>query len=260
MLTVGPNTRVFVAVEPVDMRGSFDALAGHVRRLDADPLDGLYALEDPGGALGLSGDGRLAHRRRGRAGVDKFRCWLLAVVEGDLPRSAPVIGVATFDLRHCHGLTRVAHYPDLSVDNNAAELALRRHATVCFASLFAGSEEGAHRWAAVLGVERRAQKHRLDGQADLTSLFELRGTHKARFGLSVAQLTPAADKASGCPGSLTADVPMAAGARLSGRTGWAPPGLGDRSRRGGLSQPVGDRSRQVVSTTAGSIALGKLRR
>ena len=43
MLTPGPNTRIFVALDPVDMRGSFDALAGHVRRLHADPLDGhLY--------------------------------------------------------------------------------------------------------------------------------------------------------------------------------------------------------------------------
>ena len=43
MLTPGPNTRIFVALEPVDMRGSFDALAGHVRRLHGDPLDGhLY--------------------------------------------------------------------------------------------------------------------------------------------------------------------------------------------------------------------------
>ena len=40
MLTLGANTRVFVALDPVDMRGSFDALAGHVRRLPADPLDG----------------------------------------------------------------------------------------------------------------------------------------------------------------------------------------------------------------------------
>ena len=44
MLTLGPHTRVFVAVEPVDMRGSFDALAGHVRRLHADPLDGHVYL------------------------------------------------------------------------------------------------------------------------------------------------------------------------------------------------------------------------
>ena len=43
MLSFGPNTRIFVALDPVDMRGSFDALAGHVRRLHADPLDGhLY--------------------------------------------------------------------------------------------------------------------------------------------------------------------------------------------------------------------------
>jgi transposase len=43
MLTLPPTVRVFVAVEPIDMRGSFDALAGAVRRLDLDPVDGhLY--------------------------------------------------------------------------------------------------------------------------------------------------------------------------------------------------------------------------
>lgn len=34
---------MFVAAEPIDMRGSFDALAGAVRRLGLDPVDGhLY--------------------------------------------------------------------------------------------------------------------------------------------------------------------------------------------------------------------------
>ena len=43
MLSFAPTTRIFVALDPIDMRGSFDALAGHVRRLHADPLDGhLY--------------------------------------------------------------------------------------------------------------------------------------------------------------------------------------------------------------------------
>ena len=44
MLTLAPTTRVFVALEPVDMRGSFDALAGHVRRLRSEPLDGHLFL------------------------------------------------------------------------------------------------------------------------------------------------------------------------------------------------------------------------
>jgi transposase len=43
MLTVGPGVRVFVGIEPVDMRGSFDSLAGAARRLGLDPVDGhLY--------------------------------------------------------------------------------------------------------------------------------------------------------------------------------------------------------------------------
>lgn len=44
MLNFAPNTRVFVALDPVDMRGSFDALAGHVRRLQQDPADGSLYL------------------------------------------------------------------------------------------------------------------------------------------------------------------------------------------------------------------------
>lgn len=43
MLSLPPMVRVFVVVAPLDMRGSFDALAGAVRRLGMDPVDGhLY--------------------------------------------------------------------------------------------------------------------------------------------------------------------------------------------------------------------------
>ena len=45
MLTLPPSVRVFLAVEAFDMRGSFDALAGRVRLLQLDPLDGhLYVF------------------------------------------------------------------------------------------------------------------------------------------------------------------------------------------------------------------------
>ncbi len=45
MLTIPGSVRIWLAVEPVDMRGSFDALSGHVRRLGHDPVDGhLYVF------------------------------------------------------------------------------------------------------------------------------------------------------------------------------------------------------------------------
>lgn len=44
MLSLPPSLRVFVAVDPLDMRGSFDAIAGAVRRLELDPVDGHVYL------------------------------------------------------------------------------------------------------------------------------------------------------------------------------------------------------------------------
>jgi transposase len=43
MLSLPPTVRVFMVVAPFDMRGSFDAIAGAVRRIGLDPVDGhLY--------------------------------------------------------------------------------------------------------------------------------------------------------------------------------------------------------------------------
>jgi transposase len=45
MLSIGPTVRVFVAVAPFNMHRSFDGLAGEVRRLSLNPLDGhLYVF------------------------------------------------------------------------------------------------------------------------------------------------------------------------------------------------------------------------
>ena len=44
MLSVPASLRVFVAVEPLDMRGSFDAVAGAVRGLELDPVSGHVYL------------------------------------------------------------------------------------------------------------------------------------------------------------------------------------------------------------------------
>lgn len=44
MLSLGPGVRIFVGLEPVDMRGSFNSLAGAARRLGLEPLDGHFYL------------------------------------------------------------------------------------------------------------------------------------------------------------------------------------------------------------------------
>jgi transposase len=45
VLNLPPTVRIFLALDPVDLRGSFDALSGHTRRLGGDPLDGhLYVF------------------------------------------------------------------------------------------------------------------------------------------------------------------------------------------------------------------------
>jgi transposase len=45
VLTLPASVRVFFALDPIDMRGSFDAIAGRVRALTLDPQDGhLYVF------------------------------------------------------------------------------------------------------------------------------------------------------------------------------------------------------------------------
>jgi hypothetical protein len=80
------------------------------------------------------------------------------------------------------------------IDNNPSERAFQDHARLRLNALFAGSAEGGRRWAILLGVVTTAQRLGLDVQAYLTWMFERRGTRKRAFGLTAAQLTPAAYK------------------------------------------------------------------
>jgi hypothetical protein len=153
----------------------------------------LYALEDQADAAGLVGDARVAFRRRHSLRVlRRFRQWLEGVVARPLPPSDPVRKVAKYYLKHFKDLTRFVDHGELPLDNNQAEREFQRHAKLRYASLFAGSPEGGHRWATLLGVTRTAQKCGVDVQAYLTWMFERRGTHRARFGLAAAELTPMA--------------------------------------------------------------------
>lgn len=157
-------------------------------------IQALYAIEREADELKLSGAERVAfRRRRSRRVLHWFKKWLEGVLARDLPPSDPVRKVAKYYLKHFDDLTRFVDHPAaLPLDNNAAEREFQRHAKLRQACLFAGSPEGAHRWATLFGVVRTAQKCGLDVQAYLTWLFERRGSHKKVFGMTAAELTPMA--------------------------------------------------------------------
>ena len=157
-------------------------------------IQALYELERQADALGLFGEQRVAFRqRRSRRVLYWFEKWLGGVLARGLPPSDPVRKVAQYYLNHFEDLTRfVDHVDVLPLDNNAAEREFQRHAKLRQACLFAGSPEGAHRWATLFGVVRTAQKCNLDVLAYLTWLFERRGSHRKRFAMKASDLTPMA--------------------------------------------------------------------
>jgi hypothetical protein len=106
----------------------------------------------------------------------------------------PLGKVVRYCLNHWEGLTRFIDDPAVPIDNNTSERAFQDHARLRFNSLFAGSPEGGHRWAVLLGVVTTARLLGLDVHAYLTWMFERRGTRKEAFGLTAGQLTPAAYK------------------------------------------------------------------
>lgn len=168
-------------------------------------IDALYQLEDEADRLELRGVERVAFRqRRSRRVLHRFRQWLEGVVARPLPPSDPVRKIARYYLKHFADLTRFVDHGELPLDNNAAEREFQRHAKLRFASLFAGSPEGGHRWATLLGVVRTAQKCEVDVFSYLTWMFERRGSHRKQFGMKAAELTPMAYRDLGSPGAVRA--------------------------------------------------------
>jgi hypothetical protein len=153
----------------------------------------MYRIEAEATELGLFGSDRTAYRQQHtRPIADAFRAWLTELTTSGLPPSDPVLKVARYYLKYFASLTRFIDDGCLPIDNNEAEREFQRHAKLRHASLFAGSVEGARRWAILLGVVRTAQKCGVDVEAYLKWVFERRGSHRKAFGMSAAELTPMA--------------------------------------------------------------------
>ncbi|MEZ4320834.1 MAG: IS66 family transposase [Myxococcota bacterium] len=156
-------------------------------------IETLYELEDTATDRGLAGRALVEFRRHWtRRVLRRFKVWLTGVVKRNPLKTDPLRQAAQFYLNHFDDLTRFVDHAEIPLDNNTSERNFQRHAKLRYASLFAGSTEGGHRWATLFGVVRTAQLCGVDVMAYLTWMFERRGTYRARFAMSASELTPMA--------------------------------------------------------------------
>jgi hypothetical protein len=100
---------------------------------------------------------------------------------------------------HREALYRFIDDRDVPIDNSPTEREFQNVAKLRFNVLFAGSTEGAHRAAVLLGIVATCRAIAVPVQAYLTWAFERLGTHRDVFGLELDAMTPAAFKRARSP-------------------------------------------------------------
>lgn len=157
-------------------------------------LSAAFVAEDEAKKNGLTGD-PLRTWRKERIGplYRQLRDWMDAVGPGLVPDD-PLARTLRYYGNHWDALTRWIDHPQLPPDNSRSEREFQQIAKARHAWLHAGGTEGAHRAAILLGIVATARNVGVDVEKYLCWVFERRGTCADRYGLSAAELTPAAYK------------------------------------------------------------------
>lgn len=127
--------------------------------------------------------------------ADQFEKWIDAVLPTLVP-SDPLGKVLQYYRNHWTELMRFLDDPDIPIDNSGSEREFQAVAKIRLTSLFAGGTEGAHRAAVLLGIASSCRRQKIDLEGYLTWVFVRRGTHRGKYDLDAAELTPAAYKRS----------------------------------------------------------------
>ena len=123
--------------------------------------------------------------------AEKLRRWMDAV-EPTLIPSDPLAATLRYYRNHWDALFRFVDHPEIPIDNSASEREYQQVAKMRLNCLFAGSTEGAHRAATLLGIVATCRAIGVDPFGYLCWAFTRLGTHRDIYGLSAAELTPAA--------------------------------------------------------------------
>ena len=152
----------------------------------------MYIAEDKARKRGLSGDD-LRHWRQEHIPplMKKLRSWMDSV-EPTLTPGDPLAKTIRYYRNHWDALFRFVDHPEIPMDNSASEREYQNVAKIRLNSLFAGSTEGAHRAAVLLGIVATCRALKIDPQAYLGWALTRLGTHRDIYNLSAAEMTPAA--------------------------------------------------------------------
>ncbi len=121
---------------------------------------------------------------------------MLRAVRPTLVPSDGLGKVLAYYENHWGPLTAFVADPDLPLDNSRTEREFQFVAKLRLNCLFAGGTEGAHRAAVLLGIVATCRRLKLDVEAYLTWVFVRVGTHRDRYRMTAAELTPAAHLAA----------------------------------------------------------------
>jgi len=159
-------------------------------------ISAIYAKETEAQKQGLTGKQLKNWRTKYIPPLQqKLKDWMDAV-EPSLTPTDPLAATIRYYRNHWDALFRFVHYPDIPIDNSASEREYQNVAKMRLNSLFAGSSEGAHRMAILLGITATCRAVGVDPLAYLGWAFTRLGTHSDVYNLPAAQLTPAAYAAS----------------------------------------------------------------
>jgi transposase len=155
-----------------------------------------FDLEEEAQLAGLRGADLLSWRQERIAPlVESYERWMDAVFPTLIPDD-PLAKVITYYRNHWDALKRFLDDPALPLDNSASEREFQFFAKLRLNCLFAGGTEGAHRAAVLLGISSTCRRLKVDLEAYLTWVFVRVGTHRRKYNLSAAELTPAVYKRS----------------------------------------------------------------
>jgi len=155
-------------------------------------ISAIYVDEAEAQRLGLRGDALRAWRQEK---VPPLQTQLLAWMDAVEPTLTPddaLAKVIRYYRNHWDALFRFVDHPEIPIDNSASEREFQHVAKLRLNSLFAGSTEGAHRAATLLGITETCRSIGVDPLAYLAWAFTRLGTYRDVYGLSAAEITPAA--------------------------------------------------------------------